>query len=74
MAFFYLKRMLRIAHDINSKNYVAEANLLMSKNYANNLHLKDSALFYINLALQNVRRTSDKSLLADCFHQQALPY
>lgn len=74
MAFFYVKRMLRIAHDINSKNYVTEANLLMSKNYANNLHLKDSALFYINLALQNVRRTSDKSLLADCFHQQALTY
>lgn len=74
MAIFYVKRMLRIAHAINSKNYVAEANLLMSKNYANNLHLKDSALFYINLALQNVRRTSNKSLLADCFHQQALTY
>ncbi|MCO5259451.1 MAG: tetratricopeptide repeat protein [Crocinitomicaceae bacterium] len=74
MAVFYLKRMVRMAKSIDSKQYLAEANLLLSKNHTLNTKMKDSALYYINTALQFARRTPNKILLADCFHQQSLTY
>lgn len=70
---FYLKRMLRSAKTLNSKQSIVNAHLLMSQNFTLN-NLKDSSLTHIDIALQYARRTSDKSLLADCFHQQAITY
>lgn len=70
---FYLKRMLRAAKSLNSKQGIANAHLLMSQNFTFN-NLRDSSLTHIDIALQYARRTSDKSLLADCFHQQAITY
>ncbi len=70
---FYIKRMLRIAKNINSKQYITRANLILGKNFTMN-NSKDSALYYIDIAIQNARRTSNKALLAECFHQQAFTY
>lgn len=70
---FYLKRMLKSAKVLNSKQDVARAHLLMSCNFMMS-NLKDSALTHVDIALQFARRTSNKALLAECFHQQATTY
>ncbi len=70
---FYLKRMLKSAKSLNSKQDIAGAHLLMSRNFTAG-NQKDTALFHIEAALQYARRTSNKQLLADCFHQQATTY
>jgi tetratricopeptide (TPR) repeat protein len=70
---FYLQRMLRTAKSLNLKQNIAEAHLLMSRNFTIN-NYKDSALTQIEIAIQYARRTSNKSLLAECFHQQASIY
>lgn len=72
-AAFYLKRMLKIAKSMNSKQGFAETHLLISKNFMLN-NMKDSALAHINTALQYARRMQNKILLADCFHQQSMTY
>lgn len=73
MANFYLKRMLREAVELKSKHYIAKSHLLIGKNFTLN-NFKDSALYHIDKSIQYARRTSDKSLLAFCFHQQARTY
>lgn len=70
---FYLRRMLKTAKSLNSKQDVTRAHLLISQNFTMS-NLKDSSLVHIDLAIQNARRTSNKALLAECFHQQATTY
>lgn len=70
---FYIKRMLKAAKSLNSKQDITRAHLLLSQNFAMS-NLKDSSLLHIDIAIQNARRTSNKALLAECFHQQATTY
>ncbi len=70
---FYLRRMLKTAKSLNSKQDVTRAHLLISQNFTMS-NLKDSSLVHVDLAIQNARRTSNKALLAECFHQQATTY
>lgn len=70
---FYLRRMLRLAKNLSSKQEIAKAHLLMSRNFMLS-NQKDSALNNIDIAIQYARRSSTKSGLADCFHQQATIY
>lgn len=70
---FYLKRMLKAAKVVHSKQDFARGHLLLSRNFMMS-NLKDSALNHIDIALQYARRTSNKAILAECFHQQASTY
>lgn len=70
---FYLKYSLRIAKGLDSKEYIAKSYMYTSKNFMLN-NQKDSALRSINIAIQNARRTSNKSILAECFNFQAEVY
>lgn len=70
---FYLKYSLRIAKSLESKEYIAKSYMFTTKNFMLS-NQKDSALYAINLAIQNARRTSNKSILAECFNFQAEVY
>lgn len=70
---FYLKYALKLAKKLGSKEYVAKSHLYISKNFMTS-NQKDSALNAINVAIQNARRTSNKSVLASCFNVQAEVY
>jgi len=70
---FYLQRMLKIAKQLNSKQEIARAFMLLSRNNTLNNN-KDTAFVQLEMAIQYARRTSNKSILADCFHQQAFNY
>src|SRR5690606_18728229 len=47
--------------------------ILLSRNNTLNNN-KDTAFVQLEMAIQYARRTSNKSILADCFHQQAFNY
>jgi len=70
---FYIKRMMRLSKSNNLKQEFARAHILLSRNFTL-MNEKDSALNHIDYAIQYARRTSNKSLLAECFHQQSLTY
>lgn len=70
---FYIKRMMKLSKTHNLKQEFARAHILLSRNFTL-MNLKDSALNHIDYAIQFARRTSNKSLLAECFHQQSLTY
>lgn len=70
---FYIRRLLKTARSLNSKQELARGYLLLAQNYAS-LNERDSSLHFIDIAIQNARRTSNKALLSECFHQQALTY
>lgn len=70
---FYIKRMMKLSKTHNLKQEFARAHILLSRNFTL-MNLQDSALNHIDYAIQYARRTSNKSLLAECFHQQSLTY
>ncbi len=70
---FYLKYIKKIAERKRNNSKVAEANNYLALNFMfqNN---KDSALFYADEAIQYARRSSNKTILSECFNNQARIY
>ncbi len=49
---------------------ISESNLFLARHFVRNT-LEDSAMFYVNQAMRYGKRSSDRTVLANCFHTQA---
>lgn len=70
---FYLRSADRIAKNMRSNAKIAETNNYIALNFMVQ-NKKDSALYYSDQAIQFARRTSNKSVLAECFNIQSRIY
>ena len=70
---FYLKYIKKTSIKKRNNSKVAEADNYLALNFMFQ-NKKDSALYYADEAIQYARRSSDKSILSECFNNQARIY
>ena len=66
--FLHASRALSLKRRNNAQT--SESHLFLARHFMRNT-LEDSAMFYVNQAMRYGKRTSDRTVLAKCFHTQA---
>lgn len=69
----YLRKSIRLAKKTRSKVAAAESYIFLSRSFMMRFE-KDSALYYIDKAIENARRSSNKQILAESIYTQAEVY
>jgi len=69
----YLKKSLSIAKKTRKKEAAAESYIFLSRSFMYRYE-KDSALYYVDKAIENARRSSNKYILAESIYTQAEVY
>jgi tetratricopeptide (TPR) repeat protein len=66
----YLHASKALSLERRNNAQISESNLFLARHFVRNA-LEDSAMFYVNQAMRYGKRTSDRTVLAKCFHTQA---